>query len=155
MVSIVSFHSNKHVNVAAHQFDAVGLIGYIEGSTVQKKLLSSAEYRIQNTEYERHSAAITIVQKKSSTVACMNRSPPPRPPSNPPSPPCRLTTSPICPAVPPPSPPYPFPPPYPSPPPYFPSSPPTPPPTSSPPPFAPAFPPANMLMILQGRMRII
>ena len=50
MVSIVSFHSNKHVNAAAHQFDAVGLIGYIEGSTVQKKLLSSAdtEYKIQN-----------------------------------------------------------------------------------------------------------
>ena len=63
MVSIVSFHSNKHVNAAAYQFDAVGLIGYIEGSTVQKKLLSSAEYRIQNTEYERHSAAINIVQK--------------------------------------------------------------------------------------------
>ena len=117
--------------------------------TVQKKTVKQC--RIQNTKYR-----IWVAQcsnnhctKKSSTVACMNRSPPPRPPSNPPSPPCRLTTSPICPAVPPPSPPYPSSPPYP------PSSPPTPPPTSSPPPFAPAFPPANMLMILQGRMRII
>ena len=49
MVSIVSFHSNKHVNAAAHQFDAVGLIGYIEGSTVQKKTVMQC--RIQNIKY--------------------------------------------------------------------------------------------------------
>ena len=49
MVSIVSFHSNKHVNAAAHQCDAVGLIGYIEGSTVQKKTVKQC--RIQNTKY--------------------------------------------------------------------------------------------------------
>ena len=49
MVSIVSFHSNKHVNAAAYQFDAVGLIGYIEGSTVQKKTVMQC--RIQNIKY--------------------------------------------------------------------------------------------------------
>ena len=141
---IVSFHTNKHVN-APPQCDPAGVVGgrLIEYSEAMNRVQHSVQL---NVECRR----VLSVENTACTVLRCSVGADLLPPSNPPSPPCcRLTTSPICPAVPPPSPPYPSSPPYP------PSSPPTPPPTSSPPPFAPAFPPANMLMILQGRMRII